>query len=175
MKPTSIVIHHELGNQGFWGVNEYHRQIFNFRSSLGYYCAYQYFINKDGQLFQARLDDEEGCHTIGRNKDSIGICLAGNFDLERPTPAQLITLKDLILRKMTEWAIRPNEIYGHRIYANYKSCPGRLWKESELRELFQPNAAYYQKLLNSIGDWLRNIRLTGRLGSKSPCIDKNSR
>ncbi|OGK35105.1 hypothetical protein A3F59_02625 [Candidatus Roizmanbacteria bacterium RIFCSPHIGHO2_12_FULL_38_13] len=176
MKPTAIIIHHELGNHGFWGVNDFHKQLWNFKSSLGFYIAYQYYIGKDGIVYQGRLDDEEGCHTKGRNFDSIGICLQGDFDIERPTLAQTIALKNLILKKMTYWAILPNNIYGHRIYANYKSCPGRSWKESELRALFEPDANYYQNLLNSLKDWLLKVKV-GALGSKATagCIDIHSR
>ena len=171
MKPTSIIVHHELGNQGFQGVNEYHRQLWNFKSSLGYFCGYQYYIDKTGKVWQARKDDEEGAHTIGRNNDSIAICLQGNLDVERPTPVQLIALKNLILKKMTEWIIRPNQVFGHRMYAN-KSCPGRLFPESEVRALFQPDAGYYQNLLNSLKDLLMKLKTT-QVGSA--CVSKETK
>ena len=175
MKPTAIIIHHELGNHGFWGVNDFHKQLWNFKSSLGFYIAYQYYIGKDGIVYQGRLDDEEGCHTKGRNFDSIGICLQGNFDYSYPTDTQIKSLKKLILNKMTFWAILPENIFGHRVYANYKSCPGRLWKESELKALLQPDATYYQSILNSLKDWLLKVKL-GAFGSKATgCIDIHSR
>ena len=175
-KPTAIIIHHELGNQGFWGVNDYHRQLWNFPSSLGFFIAYQYYIGKDGVVFQGRLDDEEGCHTKGRNFDSIGICLEGNFDYSYPTDTQIKSLKKLLLNKMTMWAIKPNEVYGHRVYANYKSCPGKLWRESDVRVLFEPDNSYYQSLLNSLKDILLKLK-TIQLGSSitKGCIDKDSR
>ncbi len=175
MKPLSIILHHELGNNGFYGVNDYHRQLWNFKSSLGFYIAYQYYIDHLGVVYQGRADDEEGAHTIGRNLDSIGICLAGNFDISRPTEAQLVSLKSLILRKMTQWTIHPNNIFGHRIYASYKSCPGNLWKESELKDLFNPDRNYYIKLLDSLKDLLMKLQ-TRKLGSTSSrCITSDSR
>src|SRR3990167_6175171 len=174
-KPTSIIIHHELGNNGFYSVNEYHRQLWDFKSSLNYYIGYQYYINKLGVVYQGREDDEEGAHCKGKNNNSVGICLQGDFDNERPTAVQIIALKNLILRLMTKWAIHPKEIYGHRIYASYKSCPGKLFKESELRELFEPNASYYQSLLNSLQDWLRNLQLRKLGSTASQCIDKDTK
>lgn len=172
-KPSAIIVHHELGNNGFYGVNEYHRQLWNFPSSLGFYMGYQLYIDKQGVVYKARQDDEEGAHTRGRNHNSIGICLQGDLDMERPTESQLTSLKRVILEKMTTWAIHPNNIYGHRMYAN-KSCPGNLLKESELRALFQPDMNYYQSLLNSLKDLLMRMR-TGTLGSASQCIDLNSK
>ena len=174
-KPISIILHNEWGSNGFYGVNEYHRQLWNFRSSLGFYMGYQYYISKNGTIYQGRADDEEGAHCIGRNSDSIGICLEGNFDLQRPTEAQMTSLKSLILKKMTEYAIRPDQIFGHRTYASYKSCPGGLLKESELKALFQPDLSYYQSLLNSLKNLLLSLQ-TRRMGSgSSPCISQDSR
>lgn len=157
-KPSAIILHHELGNQGFQGVNEYHRQLWNFKSSLGYFCGYQYYIDKTGKVWQARKDDEEGAHTIGRNNDSIAICLQGNLDVERPSLVQLVALKNLILKKMTEWIIKPDQVFSHRTYASYKSCPGKLWKESEIKDLFNPDRNYYVKLLESLKEKLLNMK-----------------
>src|SRR3990167_1677841 len=103
--PKYLIIHHEAGNNGFDGVNEYHRQRWDFKSELGYFIGYQYYISKSGFITQGRKDTEEGAHCIGHNTDSIGICLEGNLNLERPTFSQLISLKNLINRKMTEWNI----------------------------------------------------------------------
>lgn len=175
MKPTSIIVHHEWGSNGFWEVDEYHRQLWNFKSSLGHYIGYQYYVDKTGKVWRGRADDEEGAHTIGRNQDSIGICLEGNFDLQRPTALQMISLKNLILKKMTEWAIKPDQIFGHRTYAPYKSCPGKLFKDSELKELFQPDISYYQSLLDSLKNLLLQLKMRRFGSSSSPCITKESR
>ena len=137
--------------------------------------GYQYYIDRWGKVWQARADDEEGAHCKGRNNDSIGICLEGSFDETRPSQSQINAVKDLILRKMTQWAIPPNNVYGHRIYASYKSCPGLLWPESEIKKLFQPDMNYYQKLLNSLRDWLNSVKIKGLGSSASSCINKNSR
>ena len=34
------------------------------KSHFGFWCGYGYYIEKDGKLYQARYDDEEGAHTI---------------------------------------------------------------------------------------------------------------
>src|SRR3990167_2811105 len=128
-----IIIHHTGGtnadplfdtsNQWFWTVNEYHRQTFNMKSSLGYYVGYNYFIDKWGAVMQARVDGEEGAHTRGYNHE-IGICLAGNFDFTLPTQPQIDALKLLLERLVDKHGIDPSNIVPHRHFAA-KSCYGR--------------------------------------------------
>ena len=135
MKPAWIILHTEDGPGNFATVEAYHKRKWYFRSSLGYFCGYQYFIEKDGKVIQARKDDEEGAHTIGRNLDSIGICLAGDGDIELPTPAQRIALRDLVKRKLIEWAIYRDRVTFHRRWNIYKTCPGTKIDGSWLEEL----------------------------------------
>ncbi len=169
-KVNRIIVHHTAvgGNQPqLNGVNEYHRQQDFPQSSLNYFVGYTYFIEKDGTLIQTRTDIEEQAHTKGFNFDSIGICLAGNFDVEIPTNAQLISLKNLILRKMTEWAILPNQVLAHRNFAN-KSCPGKLISDSQIKDFFQPDRGYFVRLLESLKQQLMNLKPGKVVG----CIDK---
>ncbi len=132
-KPEYLIIHHcggsdsnpllDTSNQTFEDVNEYHRQKWDFKSSLGYYIGYHYFIEKDGKMTQGRADTDEGAHTIGYNLKSLGICLAGNFDVTLPTEAQIGSLKWILRDKTTEYDISMSNIVPHRKFAS-KSCYG---------------------------------------------------
>src|SRR3990167_2600728 len=66
--PRYIIIHHGAGPLNFEQVNEYHKNKWGFRSSLGYYIGYQYFISYSGRVYQGRADNEEGAHTLMFNK-----------------------------------------------------------------------------------------------------------
>lgn len=153
MKPIYAIIHNTESvttptNRQFNTVNRLHQQLFNMKSSLGYYCGYHYFIEVDGFTIQARADTDVGAHTLRRNGDSIGICLAGNFDVQMPSDAQISALKALLLQKMREWSIPEENILPHRYFATtslrdgkfvpntskfktwdgcqpYKTCPGK--------------------------------------------------
>ena len=96
-------------------------------------------MEKNGEVIQTRSDTEQQAHVKGYNLDSIGIGVAGHFDYERPTFAQITAIKNLILNKMTEYSIHPSNVFGHRVFTNNKTCPGLLWPESEIRSLFQPD------------------------------------
>jgi N-acetylmuramoyl-L-alanine amidase len=139
-----LIIHHTGGtdlnpladtsNQTFEIVDDYHRQKWNFRSTLGHYLGYQYFIDKTGKVTQARADEEEGAHTLGQNRTSIGICLAGNFDATNPTPAQVESLRALLNRLIAKYNLTPDQIVPHRKFA-IKTCFGRNLKDSWAADL----------------------------------------
>ena len=118
--PIKIIIHHGGGDLDFNGVNNYHKGLWGFRSSLGYYAGYTYFIERSGKVIQARADNEEGAHTRGHNKNSIGICLQGNGELKDFTKEQYNALEELVERKTKEHKIEG--IYGHRHFSN-TLCP----------------------------------------------------
>ena len=128
--PKYIVVHHSASNETFEQVNEYHKQKWGLISSLGYGIGYQYFIEYSGKVYQGRRDNEEGAHCVEANrpgfwnKNSIGICLQGNFEEMEPTTNQLIELKKLIDKKKTEYNITDNRIFGHREISP-TLCPGQ--------------------------------------------------
>jgi hypothetical protein len=135
--PVWLIIHHcggietdplfDTSNQTFEQVNAWHQSNHNvnpgYPSSLGYYIGYHYFIEKSGTVRQGRLDTDEGAHTKGMNTTSLGICLAGNFDVTLPTAVQISALKQLLSNKSKEWNIPHANIVPHRRFAQ-KSCYG---------------------------------------------------
>jgi len=131
MKPNYIIIHHSASpqNQTAQSIDNYHRQKWNFKSELGHYAGYQYIIEKDGNIFQARKDTEVGAHCkeYSMNYKSIGICVVGWYDDGHdnlPTKAQQESLGKLLREKMAEHDIPRERVDFHRHYATYKSCPG---------------------------------------------------
>lgn len=132
-QPKYLIVHHTGGSDAnplqdssnftFDQCNELHKQKFNMISSLGYYVGYHYYISKDGIVKQARADTDEGAHTIGKNLESLGICLAGNFDATDPTEAQKKSLSDLLSSLAVKYAIPGSAIVPHRHFAA-KTCYG---------------------------------------------------
>lgn len=77
--PDYIVIHHEGAQNGFWGVEMWHKHRKFPKSSLGFHCGYQLYLDKGGKWWRARSDLEEGCHCPGKNFNSVGICVMGSY------------------------------------------------------------------------------------------------
>lgn len=121
-------------------VNQEHRRRDFIKSSLGWYVGYHYFCEKSGKRIQAKLDEEEGCHTIGYNKKSLAYCMAGNGDEEFPTKEQIADLKNWINEKAKQYNIPKDKIKPHRYFLPLfeKTCYGRLllddWAANLLEE-----------------------------------------
>lgn len=120
-----VVLHHtEFSSEEFPYqfdiVNRYHKEKFHVGpSSLGFWTGYNFFCERNGKLIQARLLGEETAAQLEHNYDSISICLAGNFNKERPTKAQIATLKKFLSLMPDKY-----EFVFHRDLAD-RTCPGR--------------------------------------------------
>lgn len=125
-EPIKIILHHDgvsRSGPSFDIVNHFHQSKEFPLSSLGFYVGYHYWIEKDGSTRQARADEDIGAHTVGQNNISIGIGLAGNFDVEQPTNEQISSLGKLLSELVTFHKIEKDHIYPHRKFAE-KTCFG---------------------------------------------------
>jgi hypothetical protein len=66
------------------------------------------------------------------NERGIGICLVGNFDVERPTPAQVRSLTRLVTYLMKTYSISPRDVIGHG-ETKPTDCPGRYMNVTAIR------------------------------------------
>ena len=141
-----IVIHHT----GFPDedkdstVNEIHKLHQDTNGWAG--AGYHYLIRKNGMIEQGRRPDMVGAHALHYNKTSIGICLAGNFDIGTPTRAQMAAAQELTLWLCSKYNIDPRKkdiILGHRDL-NDTSCPGdNLYRDlDEIRESCRYNGSW---------------------------------
>jgi len=105
----------------FEGIKRYH-------VGLGWgNIAYHYFIDSQGKLRKGRNERTVGTHTKadGMNFKSLGICLAGNFNEEEPTQAQLKALEQVLNSLSTKYHIKKENILGHReVPYAATECPG---------------------------------------------------
>lgn len=51
-------------------------------------CGYHFFVDKDGEIFEARPVWAVGAHMHGYNKESVGICFEGDFNKEQMNKKQ---------------------------------------------------------------------------------------
>src|SRR3990167_11268827 len=117
MTPRRIIFHHTADastSPQFARVDAYHKTRGFPKSKDGYYCGYHYFIERDGKIQKARHEDEIGAHDTGENLTSIGIALAGHFNVETPTQAQAEKIAWLVSDIRSRWDIPINRIEPHR-------------------------------------------------------------
>ena len=66
------------------------------------------------------------------NEHGIGICLVGNFDIERPSAKQMQSLSRLVSYLMQTYRIPPQNVVGHRD-TKPTDCPGRYVNLASIR------------------------------------------
>jgi len=60
------------------------------------------------------------------NRNSLGICLIGNFEKDHPTTKQMVSLKALVAALMSRCNLSSAAVTTHRqIHPNHTECPGR--------------------------------------------------
>lgn len=90
--------------------------------------AYSYVIFQSGRVYEGR-GVKLGGHTFGHNSVSLGLCAAGNFEVQTPTPKMVDAYGDLIShlkhRGALTWEKHPTG--GHRdvgAAGGGTACPG---------------------------------------------------
>ncbi len=94
--------------------------------------GYHYFIEADGRLQKGRADNVRGahCRADDMNGKSLGICLAGHFDLEPPTIGQMMALAALLKALMAKYEVSAENVLGHgEVSGASTSCPGEVMRE----------------------------------------------
>lgn len=116
--------------------------------------GYHFVIRAGGAIERGRPEWALGVHAGPGNTDSIGICLAGNFEAGKPTPAQMDALvwllKDYLMPKYG-----PLAVIGHRDVMQ-TACPGRNFPWAELRERLEDDEMVY-KTINDVPDWGKQL------------------
>jgi len=118
----------------------------------GSFIGYNAVIWPNGEMRQYRYLGEETAHTKGRNFDTVGVALAGNFTkgAEVPTLAQKMKLQSVLralvdgkpetvglkTKKGTLMTLKKERIYPHRGLQSNTDCYGSLlpdeWGRSQL-------------------------------------------
>jgi N-acetyl-anhydromuramyl-L-alanine amidase AmpD len=89
--------------------------------------AYHYFVEASGTLKRGRNESTVGTHTKAGHmaERSLGVCVAGNFNTEDPTPLQLKTLAGILKSLAIKYKIPVENILGHReVPGSATECPG---------------------------------------------------
>lgn len=156
--PDKIILHHSLTKDGAtvsWSaIRRYHkawayngnivtpeegRQLLNRGQhvkrpwlDIGYHFGIE-LVGNDYEVLVGRMMTDSGAHTRGKNQDSLGICFIGNYDLA-PPPKEMWDLGIKLVRSlMAVFEISWKEVYGHREFAGYKSCPGEQFDIDKFR------------------------------------------
>lgn len=115
--PTKIILHHPEFNGTVEQLNEV--MINDGFSMIGY----NYYIRKDGTVWEGRPVDAIGANCYGQNASSIGLSFEGNFMTDVMSDAQFNTGVELCKYLMQQYK-NIKEIGPHKKYYN-TDCPGK--------------------------------------------------
>lgn len=117
---NKIIIHHSASGSAVTTVeriNQWHLD----RGWSG--IGYHFVIYPDGTAHKGRSLAKKGAHCKGHNNDSIGICVAGNFEAEPFTAKQESGLFGKIEELLERYALSWNDVYYHQEFSK-TACPG---------------------------------------------------
>ena len=84
--------------------------------------GYHYVCVEDGSIKKGRNINRIGAHTKGQNKDSIGVCITGNFqDYHCPKP-RFDKLMSFIQKLIDKHSLSWNDVYYHQQFGNTLCC-----------------------------------------------------
>jgi len=121
-----IVLHHSGTPNGNVAIfRDYHIHHNGWRDVGYHYVITNGNGGNDGEVQEGRHLLFTGAHAPGRNKDSVGVCLVGDFLQGKPTSAQMSALYRLIEELMQKYPIVPDRILAHK-EVRPTDCPGNL-------------------------------------------------
>jgi len=135
--PKNIILHHSLTKDSetvSWSaIRFYHMHDLGW-IDIGYHFGIE-LIGSKYEIITGRLLTQEGAHCSqdGMNRKSVGICFVGNFDIAEPPKPQWDLGLRLVSSLMDILDIPREKVYGHRNFAHYKTCPGKLFDLDKFR------------------------------------------
>lgn len=125
-KVSSLVIHHSATQTGSARVFRALHRAVNGWVDIGYHFVIgNGTLSGDGEVEQGRPAWAVGAHSRGYNRESIGICLVGNFNLSYPTVKQQDSLTGLLKDLLSQNGLSSSDILLHRDVPGCSTeCPG---------------------------------------------------
>lgn len=137
MHPTRVTVHHTEGAQtmseadtaaAVRGIQHYHMAG---RAAEGKDTwddiGYHFLIDGSGRVAEGRPAETLGAHAGGANENNIGISMMGDFNRQKPTPAQVESLTRLVSFLAIKYGQNPSRqgfLEPHRHY-DQTDCPGK--------------------------------------------------
>ena len=138
MKPVNRITLHHDGMNAFTSTNRAAaaRRIEAIRSAHRRQnwgdIGYHYVVDPAGRIWEARPLTWQGAHVRAQNEGNLGICVLGNYEVQRPNDRQIEAVERFILDRMQHYRVSASRIFTHRELAA-TACPGRNLQTSMIR------------------------------------------
>ncbi|MBO5283641.1 MAG: N-acetylmuramoyl-L-alanine amidase [Lachnospiraceae bacterium] len=125
-KTTMLIIHHAAAPSA--SVETIHKWHLG-RGWLG--IGYNFYVRRDGTVYQGRGWEYVGAHCAGYNSASVGICLEGNYETDQDMPAAQYEAAVQLIRQALDKYPTITEICGHKAHGA-TACPGRYFPLADM-------------------------------------------
>jgi len=127
--------------------------------------GYNWLLGPNGDIWTGRTLQWSGAHTIGHNRDSVGIgmCLNGDEEPLEDFPAMREAMLSLTLHICGVYGLHEEELHFHRDFAS-KSCPGKLLDRDYYRALLKDRFAGINGMNFQAEDGIRDSVASRGLG-----------
>ncbi|MDQ3394617.1 MAG: N-acetylmuramoyl-L-alanine amidase, partial [Bacteroidota bacterium] len=120
-KANHLIVHHTAGSNTDMDYTNVVRQIYLFHTEVQNYSdiGYNYLIAQDGSIYEGREgapereEDVVGAHFCGKNTNTMGISLLGNYETAVPSSNMLDALEGLLAWKLAKENLNPLEYKPH--------------------------------------------------------------
>ena len=142
--PRGFVIHHSLTQDGTTvsvpAIRRWHLDVKGW-GAIGYHFLAE-LAGSEYEAILGRPLDLEGAHCLagGKNHNTFGVCLIGNFDKDPPPREQLEVMRDRILvpfGRMFSIPLNLETVTFHRDWAPDRTCPGKAFTK-DLVKMYLP-------------------------------------
>ncbi|MBQ0735810.1 N-acetylmuramoyl-L-alanine amidase [Aquimarina celericrescens] len=137
---SHLIVHHEFGSNtsSDWAARVRSVQNFHINGNGWSDIGYNFLVDPNGVIYEGRAggDNAIGAHFCGRNRNTMGVCMLGDYSSISPTTATQNSVKSLLAWKADKENINPlgssfhysvnralTHISGHRD-AGCSVCPG---------------------------------------------------
>ncbi|MEM6803084.1 MAG: N-acetylmuramoyl-L-alanine amidase [Bacteroidota bacterium] len=108
---THMIIHHSAGSNSSSNWSASVLAIWNFHKNTNGWddIGYNWLIDPNGVIYEGRGggNNVRGAHFCGRNTNTMGVCLLGDFDAATPSNAALRSLENLLTWKSCDSGLDP--------------------------------------------------------------------
>jgi len=156
MIPQNIILHcsatQDSETVSWDDIRRFHTEMRGWRD-IGYHYGIE-VIGESIAFLRGRNPWEIGahCRAGGRNRDSLGLCVVGEFDRYPPHEDVYAAAVAVLTSLCFAFHIHPTHIYGHNEFESGKTCPGKKWdlaktRRDVMREFQQlTNVGYYLEI-----------------------------
>lgn len=165
-KVKNIMLHHTA--HPTWNVYDVHN--FHQKSNGWIGIGYNYFIEKDGTIYEGR-GLHIGAGATSYNSNSIHVCFAGNFETQTPTVEQIKSGKELV-KYLLGLCQNDVKILGHKDVGN-TACPGKNFPLNDFKNIKKTKADNKKERIKELQRLLNKVYNAGLVvdGVRGPKTD----